>query len=390
MFKEDRHGNSGELKRETPSEKRDKKERKVSFLLRLERVTRFLALAGILTVSGRGAVGAESDWPSFFRNPSAIRLKTESSESLDSYETTKKQIAVAGFGQTEVGNDFVREFVNSDIFPKRWMTPEKVDSIVFRPHEEEMPSDYGIKGPVAAQVESSEGNLVKVPFFGKTPQAVEGHGFCGTCYHESGHVNDWIFDQTVSQKERSELKDRVIQRYLSGNNLFGSSYVGSIKNENKQKETSLKITEYWAEIVKQYFSDPNLFEQEYPEDYKIVNWWVKKHDPNFDPISASQKRDQLLQELDKKAVEKARQEADIFFSNFLPELKIEVEKRISETLKQPTKSMLIENEKFIVSKVVDLRDIVINFGLSESDKDRLSEILFNLYGQEGLSGITLG
>ena len=44
-----------------------------------------------------------------------------------------------------------------------------------------------------------------------------------------------------------------------------------------------------------YFATPEWVKKEYPEDFAIVDEYVRKADPTFDPVRAEEQRDLIIQ-----------------------------------------------------------------------------------------------
>lgn len=100
--------------------------------------------------------------------------------------------------------------------------------------------------------------------------------------HELGHANDWISNSTLSYKERLSLLKSVISR-LGQRDRFESSYVESIKLDDKKEENIRKATEYWAEICEAYFRSLQFNKG---PDFDLVEGIVRKTDPNYKKSAA--------------------------------------------------------------------------------------------------------
>ncbi|MBL8030792.1 MAG: hypothetical protein JNK33_00490 [Candidatus Doudnabacteria bacterium] len=109
--------------------------------------------------------------------------------------------------------------------------------------------------------------------------------------HEMGHENSWDNVLELDVSTRMELILAVAERVQSPDR-YASSYVNSINNKDKKLELACKSTEYWGEITEQYFEHP---ENMNIKDYRLVDGWVKKRDPNFDPIKARAERKKILE-----------------------------------------------------------------------------------------------
>jgi hypothetical protein len=100
-----------------------------------------------------------------------------------------------------------------------------------------------------------------------------------TISHEVlGHLNDWENDNQMTAEERADLLLAVIAR-VKARNHYRSDYVEHIRHDDKKYELYQKAQEYWAEIVSQYFRNPQKL---LPEDFRLVDQRVRATDPDFD------------------------------------------------------------------------------------------------------------
>lgn len=122
-----------------------------------------------------------------------------------------------------------------------------------------------------------------------TSQGVDMDSVLEVFEHELGHANDWQNNHLLTSAERINMLFEVGER-VEAEDRYRSSYVESIDfSESVQRidpkliEDTLpeqvlryvKASEYWAEINRAYFEDQKKFETEHPEDFKIVDKWVK-------------------------------------------------------------------------------------------------------------------
>lgn len=114
--------------------------------------------------------------------------------------------------------------------------------------------------------------------------------FMETIAHEVGHANDWNTDNALSIEERADLLLAVANRVRS-KDRFISGYPESIENNDKKLELYNKCTEYWAEIYATYILFPTRLNY---ADFKIVDSFVKKSDPAFEPHIFSDQRDNFM------------------------------------------------------------------------------------------------
>lgn len=105
---------------------------------------------------------------------------------------------------------------------------------------------------------------------GHTPESI-----FRTLHHEIAHSNDWQSSQVLSSQERINLLYEITQRYNQPDR-FKSEYVEIIQHDDKFFEAYKKTSEYWAEIVANYFMDPENFRNNNPKDAELVEKWFSK------------------------------------------------------------------------------------------------------------------
>jgi len=107
--------------------------------------------------------------------------------------------------------------------------------------------------------------------------------------HEIGHPNDWSSSPVLTSAERVSMlyevsercfaKNKLASKYVDNINLdkVGSHFGGEIKDEETKKKylNYIKVTEYWPEIAKAYFDNPNGLKEDSPEDFAVVEKWAK-------------------------------------------------------------------------------------------------------------------
>ncbi len=196
------------------------------------------------------------------------------------------------------------------VFPQQWVG-EEVAFIVQHPGEKypkEKLEEYGIKDAVAVATCAGgyKGRKAEIILYSLTTSRPLRDNF-ETLAHELAHANDWDSDLEMSYRERLELLEAIGER-LSDSDRYQSWYVESIQNPDKKKERYLKATEYWAEIVKQYFTNPDKL---HIKDFEIVDRHVKRHDPKYDVVSARDKMGSVIwsamDESEKKRILRALQ-----------------------------------------------------------------------------------
>lgn len=173
-------------------------------------------------------------------------------------------------------------------YPRNWIKTE-IDRVVFSADSVGLPDQYGLNQPMVGTVEERAGSA-KVTIYHRTAGDLE--RVAQIYAHESGHVN-WTGDASVKYEERVELLYAVAKRFLTGRDCYPSAYVQEINNPDPQKADFLRIQEYWAEVCEAYFTDPDDLRR-HPEDFALVDTWVKKQDPDYEPYAAAAERAEII------------------------------------------------------------------------------------------------
>ena len=114
--------------------------------------------------------------------------------------------------------------------------------------------------------------------------------FLAIVTHEIGHSGSWASNLYLTSAERIDMLSEVYGRSIA-RDRYTSPYLKSITPDtlhnyfkdkiegDKEKAQYLRYVqanEYWAEIHQAYSLDKTGFKQKYPEDYRLVNKWIKK------------------------------------------------------------------------------------------------------------------
>ncbi|MBI2057823.1 MAG: hypothetical protein HYT63_02475 [Candidatus Yanofskybacteria bacterium] len=108
--------------------------------------------------------------------------------------------------------------------------------------------------------------------------------------HEISHANDWNSDHFANQTEKVELLLKIGKRLQSGDR-FKSEYVEAIGGFSQGQKNINQAIEYWAEICRQYFTDPTQLPA---EDFVLVDSQVRKTDPTYNALVSSNKRAEII------------------------------------------------------------------------------------------------
>lgn len=233
----------------------------------------------------------------FVDNYYVTSLEPEIADAIEKTDTVQN-LVVSGF-ETVGMADAELDSIIEQTFPKGWAKNE-IDSVIYdaNPDSAEiaMPEQYNMSGEQSAAVAYlKDQRVTTVDFF---PTAGDAREIVTIFGHESGHANDWRSDNTLTAGDRLKLMADVTWRYCEGENVFQSEYVESISNPDPIENTALHVQEYWAEICEEYFTNPTGLQQDHAEDFQLVDDWVRKQDPDFDPFTAATARENSIAQIE--------------------------------------------------------------------------------------------
>jgi|GEM_PF-3975299 len=91
--------------------------------------------------------------------------------------------------------------------------------------------------------------------------------------HELAHSNDWNSSLLLSMPQRVEFLHDATRAFI-GTKEFHSDYVPKYNNSEDKNYKYLKVTEYWAEAVRQCMAQgPENYKQTNPTEYALVKKW---------------------------------------------------------------------------------------------------------------------
>lgn len=242
-------------------------------------------------IGARGLVDIES------ADADAIRKKAEGSKTapeISGFEKTKANIPILKKVWKE-GEFYPVGWVNGDINVIEY----KDEVLTLRNHS------YGDKlkdEPAAATMGEKRMTFYKVeekkePQSGVRPLKLSdldmSEGMDVIFGHEIGHANAWDTDKDLTLLQRIQLLEQVLMR-VRGMSPMKDEYVDKIEHKDKKLELYNKCTEYWAQICQQYFCSPEHLKFMQPDDYKLVDKYVKLSDSRFDAKMAASRKFSLF------------------------------------------------------------------------------------------------
>lgn len=208
----------------------------------------------------------------------------------ETLETPKTEVSSINTGEGTIGKEFIGKIVH-ETYPNGWVN-NQVSRIV-QSSEKNNKTYKGVgSGALASFSKPEPSNLNdrgKITFW-KISESVNPNYIVRSVGHEIGHSNDWESDKEMTAEQRVDLLLRISGR-LDAKDRYQSSYVESIEDDDPQKQSYYKATEYWAEICAQYFDDATKLNI---KDFRIVDQQVRRTDANFNWKKSSFKRTGLL------------------------------------------------------------------------------------------------
>jgi hypothetical protein len=225
---------------------------------------------------------------------------------------------IEGFEAAGLQNTSLKQLwtEGSGPYPKKWINGG-IEHIKFSNKHRTVISQNGTDMSVFAQYDQIESRTIifydRMPTMGGVEVQNIKQNFSAkeiaewldmTFSHESGHGNDWDSNMHIDIDERANLLSKIINRVQSPHP--GRSAIEAM-TENKGYAESLgivdksqlltKASEYWGDMCMNYFQFSEWFQDTYPEDFKIVDEFIKKTDPSFDPLKAEKQRGKILQRI---------------------------------------------------------------------------------------------
>lgn len=114
--------------------------------------------------------------------------------------------------------------------------------------------------------------------------------------HEIGHTADWNNNNFITSEQRVEMlfdimslmknSDRYHSEYVEGITMEGlKSHLNGVdagdEKTSEQYLNYIRVVEYWPEIAKAYFKNPEEFKKNNEKDYKVVKKWIDIFNKNI-------------------------------------------------------------------------------------------------------------
>lgn len=219
-------------------------------------------------------------------------------------EANPKPVEVKGFEKVGLSNKDLQTLWSEKYYPKGWLEEEisKVEYLDKETRKEKLPYYQGETSAlhIPSKTGKSEIKFLKSAFDPKTKK--EWKDFIETLDwhlgHETGHANDWGNEAELDFKNRVEFLHEVTQNcFREGAFRDVLGYLDSIKHADPRAERYFKTKEYWAVCCENYFTFTEYFKENYPQEFEMVDKYVKKEDPTYDPFEKHEQRSELIEKI---------------------------------------------------------------------------------------------
>jgi len=226
-------------------------------------------------------------------------------------ESKPEPIEVKGFERVGFSNEDLKELWSEKYYPKGWLDDE-INVVEYRDKElkGDLKREYGRDEEVkyGGTTHMEKEGKSKIEFYFKGPKEHDSKkDFIETLdwyfSHEASHANDWESESQMDFKNRVDFLCEVSQSCFKGGafrDVMG--YVDSIKNNDKNKERYYKVREYWGSCCEYYFTFPEIFKQNNPAEFAMVDKYVKMEDTNYNPVEKLAQRKGLIEQMSDKQV----------------------------------------------------------------------------------------
>jgi len=232
-------------------------------------------------------------------------LEFKSSVNSRELPNTPSELVVVGNEQFNIPPEALKELWQDGVtYPKGWIQNEAdtVQMVELGEIEKLRQGKDNLEYAGTAQ-ENDQTSLGKIRL--SVPELENGKDLLPTVdwtfSHEITHLNGGFKKMNLPFNERADLLVNVMKRVRSGNDFkgIGWDYINR-KKTNPEQLAFYQAEEYFAHIGEYYFSFPDILKEESPEDFALIDEYVKKQDPNFDPFKAKKLRNQIYNKYQSK------------------------------------------------------------------------------------------
>jgi len=224
-------------------------------------------------------------------------------------EVFSQPLEVNGFEKVGLSSKDLQKLWSEKYYPKGWLN-EEVAIVEYQDTEspEEIISGFA-EGALSAAHKPGEKGKSQIVFF-KSIHPETNDEFKELVRmlnwhfsHEVSHANDWDNEAELDFKRRIEFLHEITQscfREGAFRDAFGN--IESIKNSIPFVERYNKTREYWANICDRYFAIPKEFKEVYPDEFALVDKYVKIEDPTYDPVKKCAEREAVINQIVEKNI----------------------------------------------------------------------------------------
>ncbi len=232
-------------------------------------------------------------------------LEFKSSVNSRELPTTPSELVVVGNEQFNIPPEALKEIWQDGVtYPKGWIQNEADSVELVRLGEIEKlrqgKDNLEYAGTAQENDQTSLGKIrLSVPELENSKDLLPTVDW--TFSHEISHLNGAFKKTGLPFNDRAELLVNITKRVQSGDDFkgIGWDYIDRDKT-NPEQLAFYQAEEYFAHLCEYYFSFPDILQKESPEDFSLIDTYVKKQDPNFDPFKAKELRNQIYQKYQNK------------------------------------------------------------------------------------------
>ncbi len=219
---------------------------------------------------------------------------------LEEKSRDAKELVIQGVDRIGIETSALKAlWSEGDSYPRGWID-EDIDQIdIVDPSDIERPV-FGEKRQQFSGLADNK-NMMQLAIMDGVSRKKQAETLDWIFSHESGHLNDWAKDHGAKFHERVDLLARAHQRMNAPDRFAeatGSAYGNMEQIKNQEQRQFYLATEYWGTICEYYFTFPEILKDKSPDDFALVDGWVKRQDPNFDPFVAATNRANIIDKIE--------------------------------------------------------------------------------------------
>jgi hypothetical protein len=219
----------------------------------------------------------------------------------DTKEKFPEEPEIQGFERIGINKKLVQNLIGSSSLPES-VVNGNIDVIAY------IESSIEITGPDSYQFEygrvtlSADSIVISVPMNElindyNTKGVTKAETIFQTIAHELGHKTDWNGARYLTYEQRVAFLNEALIVYQQPNR-YRSEYSERVREEfsdDKSLDKLMALTEWYADIVKDYLNNPEALRRDHQLEYGLVQkWLIDESGSDFDPVNAVNYRRQII------------------------------------------------------------------------------------------------